>query len=300
MDTALLFALPLVGGLIFCSNWNYTRWRVAREDGHRLYFRAVFFGALIFALVAIAHAQLERVSVRYSSTARLAKEFIRPMAKEPSSASAVADLTLICFLSMLAGWPLARLLNLGFRKDHWLRQAIRKDALEAFLLDAADSETSIAVTMDDRKVYVGYLVESFDPTVGRKCILLLPLMSGYRDLETNKVVFTTFYTELYSDDGFISQTAPLPTPLEHLTAEDFITDCRQTGLLRTACSTRGHTMYSSNPLQRMTLMPTSQRSLVERLSRRRRPAADGHCQVCRRAWYARFCRWHGAGMKMYS
>jgi hypothetical protein len=116
---------------------------------------------------------------------------------------------------------LAWLLNLIFRKQYWLRRAIRKDALEAFLLDAADREVSICVTMDDGKVYVGYLVESFDPTVGRKCILLLPLKSGYRDQETRNVNFTTFYTELYGDDG-VNQTVPLPTPLQHLTAEDFI------------------------------------------------------------------------------
>lgn len=145
------------------------------------------------------------------------------MAKEQSSASAVADLAITCSLAMLAGWPLAWLLNLVFWKDYWLRRAIRKDALEAFLLDAADREISIALTMDDRKVYVGYVVSGFDPAIGRKCILLLPLMSGYRNQETHKVNFTTFYTDLYGDDGSADKTAPLPAPLEHLTAKDFIT-----------------------------------------------------------------------------
>ena len=223
MDTALLFALPLVGGLFFCSYWNYTRWRVAREDGHRLYFRAVFFGSLIFALVATTHPQIERLAPQYAAISTSARALIKPMAKDQSSAPAVADLTVVCFLSMLAGWPLAWFLNLFFWKDYWLRKAIRKDVLEAFLLDAADLETPIAITMDDQKVYVGYLIESFDPTVGRKCILLLPLMSGYRDQETHKVNFTTFYTELYSDDRATNQTEPLPAPLEHLTIEDFIT-----------------------------------------------------------------------------
>jgi hypothetical protein len=221
VDTALLFALPLVGGLIFCSNWNFTRWRVAREEGHRLYFRAVFFGALIFVGIAVVRYQVESRFPRYAAAVSSVKQRLQPMAKEQNSAAPVADLTITCFLAMLAGLPLAWLLNLIFRKQYWLRRAIRKDALEAFLLDAADREVSICVTMDDGKVYVGYLVESFDPTVGRKCILLLPLMSGYRDQETRNVNFTTFYTELYGDDG-VNQTVPLPTPLQHLTAEDFI------------------------------------------------------------------------------
>lgn len=223
MDAVLLFALPLVGGLIFCSHWNYTRWRVAREDGHRLYFRAVLFGALLFALIAIVHPKLEDCFPKYSVWMESIKDSIRPMAKEESTASAIAELTVTCFLAMLSGWPLAQFLNLFFWKNYWLRRAIRKDELESFLLEAADRETSIAITLDDRKVYVGFIVKGFDPAIGRKCILLLPLMSGYRDEKTHKVNFTTFYTDLYGEYGPEDQTKPLPAPLNHLTAEDFIT-----------------------------------------------------------------------------
>lgn len=221
MDTVLLFALPLVGGLIFCSGWNFTRWRVAREEGHRLYFRAVLFGALIFAFIAWIRPYVESLSPQFSEAVKLAKQLVEPMAKDKSSAPAVADLAITCFLAMLAGSPLAWLLNLVFWRSYWLRRAIQKDDLESFLLDAAEREISIVVTMDDRKVYVGYVVEGFDPAVGRKCIELLPLMSGYRDQEKHKINFTTFYTQLYGQGG--DRTAPLPAPLEHLKAEDFIT-----------------------------------------------------------------------------
>lgn len=222
MDTVLLFALPLVGGLIFCSLWNCTRWRVCREEGHRLYFRAVLFGAILFAFVAAIHPHIENYFPQYSAVIALVKNFIKPMAKDQSSAIAVADLTVICFLAMLAGGPLAGLLNFGFRKDYWLRRAIKEDPLEEFLLYAADQEVSILLTMDDQKVYVGYLISGFDPAIGRKCILLLPLISGYREKDTHKVIFTTFYTDLYGDEGSTDQTKPLPAPLDHLTAEDFI------------------------------------------------------------------------------
>lgn len=223
MDTVLLFALPLVGGLIFCSTWNFTRWRVAREDGHRLYFRAILFGALLFAIVAWAQPKVESYFPQYSAAVSLVKDFIKPLAKDKDSASAVADLTVICFLAMVTGWPLAFLLNGIFWKDYWLRCAIKKDELEAFLLDAADRQISIAVTMDDRKVYVGYVVAGFDPAIGRKCLQLLPLMSGHRDPISNKVNFTTFYTALYGGNKPSNEIANLPEPLGHLTANDFIT-----------------------------------------------------------------------------
>lgn len=237
MDTVLLFALPLVGGLIFCSTWNFTRWRVAREDGHRLYFRAVLSGALLFALVAVIRPQVESHLPQYAATVTFVKDYIKPMAKEQNSASAVADLTVTCFLAMLAGWPLAWLLNMVFRRDYWLRRAIKEDELEAFLLDAADRVFPIAVTMDDRKVYVGYVVSGFDPAIGRKCILVLPLMSGYRD-QAHKVNFTTFYTELYGDDGSADQTAPLPAPWGILPPRISLPCCRRIASPHTGCSMR--------------------------------------------------------------
>jgi hypothetical protein len=223
LDTVFLFALPLVGGFIFCSNWNFTRWRIVREEGHRLYFRAIFFGALIFSLVALAHPHVQTIAPPYAGAVGTVKDFARPLAKQGAAAEAFGDLTVICLISMLAGWPLAWLLNLFFWRSYWLRRAILKDDLEAFLLDAADRDNSIAVTMDDQKVYVGFVVEGFDPTIGRKCIELLPLMSGYRDSETHVVKFTTFYTELYGPTESMNQSAPLAPPLEYLTPEDFIT-----------------------------------------------------------------------------
>ena len=223
MDTVLLFALPLVGGLIFCSEWNRTRWLVAREEGHRLYFRAVLYGALIFATVAFARQWFESQFPSMASLEASIKTSIKPMAKDPASADALADLSITCFVAMLAGWPLAKLLNLLFRRNYWLRRAIRKDALEAFLLDAADREFPIEATMDSGKVYVGYVVAGFDPATSRKVIKLLPLMSGYRKVETHKVTFTTFYLQLYGSNFAANRTVELPAPLDHLRPEDFIT-----------------------------------------------------------------------------
>ena len=218
-----MFALPLVGGLIFCSNWNCTRWRVAREEGHRLYFRAVFWGALIFTLIVIVRPYIEATSPHFLTAVTYFKDLVQPMAEDKTTGQAVSDLTVTCILAMLTGWPLAMLLNLACRKEYWLRRAIKKDEMEGFLLDVADEQVPICVTMDDRKVYVGYVVAGFDPAVGRKSILILPLISGYRHPETHKVNFTTRYTYLYGQHASVNQTVPLPAPLDHLTAEDFIT-----------------------------------------------------------------------------
>lgn len=225
MDTVLLFALPLVGGLTLCSTWNFTRWRVAREEGHRLYFRAVFGGAVLFAIIALSRALLEHFLPALGEFARPVKDYIGKLAKDPLAARATAEIAINCFLSMLAGYPAAWFLNIFFRRAHWLRRAINSDSFEAFLLNASDREFPVAVTMSDGKVYVGFVVQGSDPARARKYIYLLPLMSGYRKSETHKVTFTTFYLELYGHlgEGALDKRKPLPAPLQDLRAEDFIT-----------------------------------------------------------------------------
>lgn len=224
MDTVLLFALPLVGGLIFCSHWNFTRWRVVREDGHRLYFRAILFGSILFVVVAALRYYLEPLFPSWMGFISSIKIAIKPMAKEATTAAAVSDLAITCFLAMFAGWPFAKLLNLAFWQSFWLKRAIEKDDLEEFIRSAVEKEIPISATMDDGKVYVGFVAGGFDPAIGRKCIQLLPLASGYRDSKTHKLTFTTFYTALYGDTPINDpKPKPLPPPLDHLTAADFIT-----------------------------------------------------------------------------
>ena len=58
MDLPLFFTLPLIGGFAFVTSLWSLRWRSARQDSQRLYYRAAVYGVLIAAGVAIAHAVL--------------------------------------------------------------------------------------------------------------------------------------------------------------------------------------------------------------------------------------------------
>ena len=58
------------------------------------------------------------------------------------------------------------------------------------------------LTMDDRKVYVGKVISLGEPseTSGMdQDVSIMPLMSGYRDKDTLKVTFTTYYEEVDAD-----------------------------------------------------------------------------------------------------
>ena len=67
-------------------------------------------------------------------------------------------------------------------------------------IDCMDNKDAIMLTLDTRKVYVGYVWESPNLTEFGT-ILLLPAMSGYRDSNDLTVHFTTNYIKVWLDKG---------------------------------------------------------------------------------------------------
>ena len=70
-----------------------------------------------------------------------------------------------------------------------------KDSLERLLVRSMCEYAEILVTLDNAKVYVGYVVE-FDPVGPARHVTLQPLMSGYRDAATREVRYTTFHSQV--------------------------------------------------------------------------------------------------------
>lgn len=83
-------------------------------------------------------------------------------------------------------------------------QKILKDSpLDSFLFDALINETQIMLSMSDRKVYVGFVLNMGEPNEHKGMdqeILLQPVLSGYRNSSNLKVIFTTDYDLARSND----------------------------------------------------------------------------------------------------
>lgn len=61
----------------------------------------------------------------------------------------------------------------------------------------AEETRQVSVTLRNRKVYVGFVVRTFDPAYDRKYVIILPTMSGYRAEPTHTMTFDTDYTRVY-------------------------------------------------------------------------------------------------------
>lgn len=77
-----------------------------------------------------------------------------------------------------------------------LKESVSHSPIRSTLYQSFVFKTPVMVSMDDRKVYVGYIKSLGGPTevtgVDQE-IQLLPLVSGYRDKDTLKVEYTTEY-----------------------------------------------------------------------------------------------------------
>lgn len=206
MEAAAALLLALVGGYLFTHEFYLTRYKAAREDGHRLYFRAAFLGSLLLVaslFIVAATAWLGPLVPGYSAINGFVLEHIGELLFKPTdNIHAQFNFAIACLLAMLLGNPAARFLNWVFagRRDKALWEAISKDELEDMLMRALVLAKPVQITMSNAKVYVGFVSRTPEPHTVRKQVTLVPLMSGYRNVE-GKVTFTTFYDRLYAKLG---------------------------------------------------------------------------------------------------
>jgi hypothetical protein len=107
------------------------------------------------------------------------------------------------FLAFVLGPVLGLLLRLYYRPT-WVSNRIIDSygsGLEKFLNKSVNSDLFISVTLDNRKVYVGFAGLTPRPQPRREeadnYFGLLPVISGYREEGKLRLHFTTDYTEVY-------------------------------------------------------------------------------------------------------
>lgn len=197
MSVAILLVLPIfLSGYIFGSNAYYFKYRLMRTDGYHLYFSSAVIGVLFVASSTIIFLILEHVAsgcVRHLIS-RAKNSFNSAFSLHSENHF---ELILIGLLSMLLSYLVAVYWNKrvkGMNASH--RYAIKDDDFEKLLYDS-NGEKPISFTMENGKVYIGLAFRSFRPDEERKSIRILPLRSGFRNKDSGKVEYDTFYMDLY-------------------------------------------------------------------------------------------------------
>lgn len=219
----LLIFPVLVAGFLACHIHPIHSYKLHRYEGQYLYLKSSELGlkcfSIAFVLLIAAHYWLPdsisfggpSFSLNLSSSLESAMQVVIGAEKKGGEASKMASFFLLSASTLLAAllhkaWGH---LTLRRRFGSWdARVSVIGQILEDSPLDnllfklSLKKDKHVMLTMDDRKVYVGKVISlgELSETSGMdQDVLMMPLMSGYRDKDTLKVTFTTHYEDVDAD-----------------------------------------------------------------------------------------------------
>jgi hypothetical protein len=197
---ANLLLLPLLGGYWFVHFCHFFRFRAQRQDGYRLLLESAFAGVLLTAaarlIVVLLSSLNELIPVR---------EFWNEYIPLPFAGTATGAF----LLGIVSPFVVNLILPEGKAKDLLLRR--HGNALFRLLHESVKSKRAISISLDTRKWYAGYVTESPNLDPQEQYFSLIPILSGYRDINTLTVTDTVLYSEAYehTDKNLFSITIPL-------------------------------------------------------------------------------------------
>ncbi len=187
-DAAAFLLFVLSGAFVFLYRCHYFSYLASRTEGRQLLFRVAAAAA---CLVIFSHLLLRfGGGVPGQSFVRAAWRFASP-----------PDIPLlpVYLTAFVLGPILASLVNLFHNADRASTRAIRRYGTdkERLLFSAMENRTLVSVTMESRKVYIGWPVYSPDLRHETNDFRLLPVLSGYRKEDNLSLELTTQYLNVY-------------------------------------------------------------------------------------------------------
>lgn len=177
---SLLFAL--VGGFLFDTLWNRTKYNARRVDGQRLLLQSALWGVL---LLIVSYLNVRWISL------------YAPGLQQWWQSLVIYRGLSVPLLAMVLGGTLPWLLNLFWREDLQNLRSYKRfsDFFGAVLYQAQLDNNPVLIDLKNGKSYVGKVIECNTPGHHDKSgsVLIQPLLSGYRSDENHELVLTTDY-----------------------------------------------------------------------------------------------------------
>jgi hypothetical protein len=202
METILLL-VALTGGYFFSVTCPPSSFKAAGESGHKIYFRSVFYTALLAPVAFLALIDLglyctnldllEAISTASKSTSFTA--FLIELAD--SQRNRYFIYITIFLLGAFAPWlPILILRIFPSLEERIKLQSVKENDFELLVFKSLKREIPILVTLISGKVYAGWAVKTPNPKAARRHLTVLPLLSGYRSPTQHRVEFTTNYYDI--------------------------------------------------------------------------------------------------------
>lgn len=187
---AVLLVLSIVtAGYIIATHCYRFRYQTARESGHRLYLTCAVLGGLMTFLSVALLAALAGGLWLFESLCGV-QAFPGVMPENLLSTASILNIPLALLASRLYNRrPGVKAKNLS--------RAWQKDDFSSLLSYAIHNEKLVAVTLANRKVYIGLVARTNEPQWESAHVTLLPFYSGYREEKVLRLEITNTYDEVF-------------------------------------------------------------------------------------------------------
>lgn len=206
----LLVLIPILAIGYFFLNINIRfKYRINHIEGQHLYFKSASPGLSIYSLTIFLIFLTSTLSLNFHTIFNYLSRFIQHIFFGISELNSYLILiTLISFTLTLIGnflynkvakYLLSRQYETSNSEDLdlYLLEKSLQSPIEKLLFDSAYSKKTIMLTMSDRKVYIGNVIQDDDlfNRFAKKIdeFDFLPLKSGFRDKDSLEVTITTNY-----------------------------------------------------------------------------------------------------------
>lgn len=191
-NAATLFLLALAGGFLFAYNCHYTSYLASRVQGQALLLLTACYAVGLLFLSRLTLTMLEWL-YRGDTSLILIRCGWEALAG-PLDIPALPTFVGAFFYAPILAW----VANEAYDADEASDRVIREyggDA-EKLLSRYLSNVELVSVTLDNRKVYIGW--PTYTPGLRRDAedFRLLPALSGYRDEKTLKLGYTTYYVDI--------------------------------------------------------------------------------------------------------
>jgi hypothetical protein len=203
MPLTPILIISLVSGYIFIINFPSISYKIHRVNNLTQYLLIAFYSIILFIISVVIYiiADYFKLTSILNDCFPFISNSIINIFSDSQFENHIDILYILCinFGIALAVFILNRFSKI-FKKTNklkLLKTLAEVSPFEAVILDSIIRALPVSLTMSNGKVYIGFINESYDVSLDRKEIKLIPLISGYRKEATKEVVFTTYYFDVY-------------------------------------------------------------------------------------------------------
>lgn len=183
--------IPILGGFLFVKYSFLTSFRSIRDNGYVILFKSAVVGLFFYGFSFI----LWRAMFLDEDANPLIPEWLDTLHNFFGYPELIPALLSLVFIGLAIGT-----VNYIFDKDQMKKRVIRQDddSFEIILLQSFERESEVLVTLDNRKVYVGKVTDTYFRINDEiRSVMINPLTSGYRNPDDFMIHFTTYYGQIY-------------------------------------------------------------------------------------------------------